>query len=140
MNMQKRFANPKSVVYPLNGDKKEFAVKSVITKDNFFFNCERSGKIELKFKNQLRQKDFLLARLDINGPNHTNPDGVTLSRNHIHIYKEGYGYDRLPWAYEFLDVFGNNIDLENPMSLFDLFCNYCNIELPSMLQGVVLDA
>ena len=138
--MQKCFTNPKSVVYPLSGEKKEFVVKSVTTKDSFFFNCERSGKIELKFKNQLRQRDFLLARLDINGPHHTNPDGVTLSRNHIHIYKEGYGHDRLPWAYEFSEIFGDDVDLDNPMGLFDLFCDYCNIELPSMLQGVVLDA
>ena len=37
------------------------------------------------------RKDIILLRLDIDGPEHTNPgpDGEKLPKNHLHIYREG---------------------------------------------------
>lgn len=49
---------------------------------NFLKKCTYQGRY---------QKDVTLLRLDIDGPEHTNPDGSILPRTHLHIYREGFG-------------------------------------------------
>ena len=44
---------------------------------------------------------IILVRIDINGPPHDNPDGSSVSGNHIHIYREGFGHK---FAYELSSV------------------------------------
>jgi hypothetical protein len=51
-----------------------------------------------KYKYQQRgQRIVVLARLDVDGPPHTNPDGVTIGGTHLHTYREGFE-DK--WAHE----------------------------------------
>lgn len=46
-----------------------------------------------------------LLRVDLEGPDHDNPDGTVVECPHIHIYKEGYG---LSWAYPLQDEIDTN--------------------------------
>lgn len=132
--------NLKKVILPGEQDFKVYDVASLTTQDLFLLDYDRRGKFELKHKKQLRHgKDMLMVRMEINAPKHTNPDGKTISRNHIHIFKEGYEPGRLPWAYELCDIFPN-LDYERlaPLGIFSHFCKFCNIGLHGVtLQGVI---
>lgn len=133
MLLQKSFLHPKSVKLPHDKQKKVFHVSSVGTKDTFLLDCHRQGTYEMKLMNQMRYgKDFPMVRLEINAPPHMNPDSYVTSRNHIHIYKEGYG---MKWAYELSDKFPASM---NMLNLFVIFCEYCGIGLLNVsLQGVI---
>ncbi len=90
-----------------------------------------------KIKIQNRFDSIPLVRIDIDSPPHMNPDGVIIPRNHIHIYKEGYG---LKWAFnldEFHNIYFKNINIFN--NLFIDFCNFCNIDVSKLnnFQGVI---
>src|SRR5690242_11611333 len=39
---------------------------------------------------------IILARLDIEGPPHQNPDGIDIPTPHLHLYREGF-HDK--WAF-----------------------------------------
>lgn len=98
----------------------------------------RNGRISLnKLKIQNRTDNICLIRIDIDSPPHINPDGFITSRNHIHLYKEGYG---LKWAVDlknFHSIYFKNISIFN--SLFIDFCSYCNIDINNLnnFQGVI---
>ena len=57
----------------------------------------------------------MLARLDINGSPHRNPDGTRLGGSHLHVYKEDFDdtyalalperFARCKSAHEYLDEF-----------------------------------
>jgi len=136
MDLEKAFSNPRSVKLPFEQTLKKYDVSSVNTKDAFLLRYDRRGRYEFKHKNQLTHgNDFPLVRLEINAPEHKNPDGYITSRNHIHVYREGYG---LSWAYEFNEIFLLKLDEVTPLELFTLFCGYCKIDLSNIiLQGVV---
>jgi hypothetical protein len=87
---------------------------------------------KLKFQNRAR-KVIVLARLDLNGAPHTNPDGQRLGGTHLHVYREGYE-DR--WAFP-LDrtQFTNPADFRQA---FDDFCRFCNIRDVPQFQGGLL--
>lgn len=62
-----------------------------------------------------------LARLDLDGPPHRNPDGQEVPERHLHIYREGYG---LKWAFEVpVDKFTNMNDAFQTLEDFMRFCN-----------------
>jgi len=42
-----------------------------------------------------------LLRLDVGGPPHRNPDGEIINDNHLHIYREEYDGDTIPYAVKF---------------------------------------
>lgn len=92
------------------------------------------GKIELlknTYQNRAR-KTFVLARLDIGGAPHRNPDGQEIDCPHLHLYKEGFG-DK--WAFIVPDKFSNISDAWQ--SLQD-FMDYCNISIkPDIQKGLL---
>lgn len=65
------------------------------------------------------------------------PDGRTISRNHLHIWKNDNDIG-LPWAYELNEIFQNfdESQIENPLYCFSIFCEYCKIIVPK-IQGVL---
>lgn len=69
-------------------------------------------------------KDTILIRLDLYGPPHTNPDGATLSGNHLHIIKEGFD-DR--YAIEVPKEF---INIDDKIDTLINFLEYCKIKNP----------
>lgn len=84
---------------------------------------------KIKYQNRGRSV-IVLVRLDIDGSPHTNPDGTTVGRSHLHVYREGFE-DK--WAYN-IDI-DNFPDIENIESSFLDFCRYCHIENIPPFQG-----
>lgn len=100
-------------------------------REEFLFDIWRSAARLSKVRFQTRARVVVvLARLDINGPPHTNPDGTKLGGTHLHVYREGY---ESRWAYpldseRFRDP--NNV----VQTLID-FWVYCCIEGMPPIQG-----
>lgn len=91
------------------------------------------GKIELiktTYQNRAR-KTSVLARIDIGGSPHRNPDGQEISCPHLHLYREGYA-DK--WAHEIPDGFS---DISDAWQVLQDFMGYCNIvEKPNVKKGL----
>ncbi len=67
------------------------------------------------------KNEIILARLDLGGPPHRNPDGQEILCPHLHLHREGYG-DK--WAYPL------PVDFTNPNDawlILNEFMDYCNI-------------
>jgi len=76
---------------------------------------------------------IVLARLDIDGAPHTNPDGQRVGRTHLHLYRDG-SEDK--WAFP-LDP-SQFIDPTNMRQAFDDFCRFCNIRDTLQFQETLL--
>ena len=86
---------------------------------------------KLKYQNRCRGA-IILARLDIDGAPHTNPDGAQLSGTHLHLYREGYE-DK--WAFP-LDPHKFTAKAD-PGKTFAEFCSFCNIQQPPTQGSLV---
>ncbi len=126
-----------SVILPNNGEKVKFDLISKGTNNRFYLDINRRGKIELSkctLQTRWEFNKLPLVRIDIDSPNHMNPDGIIKSRNHIHIYQESDNdTGNLPWAYD-LEEYG--IRYDSFMQVFYGFCTYCNIDADGV-QGVI---
>lgn len=95
---------------------------SVNKRENFLLDVTR-GRINLKkvtYQNRARTA-VILARLDIDGSPHENPDGQEISCPHLHTYREGYG-DK--WAVPAPPgTFPRTNDLWGSLTDFMAFCN-----------------
>lgn len=92
-----------------------------------------NGKIELtKYTYNTRaRKTVILARLDLGGPPHRNPDGVEMPCPHLHLYREGFG-DK--WAYKVPPLFGLMTDAFQSLQEFMTYCNITN--KPDIQRGL----
>ena len=83
--------------FPTTGMKLQVPLVSEDAEERFVLDVNRVGfKIsKVTFQNRTRSV-IVLARLDIDGPPHTNPNGAELPCPHLHIYRAGHG-DR--WAF-----------------------------------------
>ena len=94
------------------------------------------GRIRISkctYQNRYR-KDIILLRLDIDGPEHTNPDGEILGSPHLHIYREGY-HDK--WAFPLPSDFSDDMELFTKFFEFLVWCNIDNVDELS-LEGEIL--
>ena len=59
----------------------------------------RKGRIDISKRNHhFRGRNMVgLARLDLDGKPHRNPDKTEVGPRHLHLYREGYN---LKWAFE----------------------------------------
>ena len=74
---------------------------------------------------------IVLARLDLGGPPHQNPDGEKLRRNHLHLYREGYD-DK--YAFPLPEEFKG---ISDTFGFLDSFMDYCVIiRKPTIDKGV----
>ena len=141
MHLKKAFKD-KNVIIPEKGNSCIFDINSETSNDLFFLDISRKGKIELskvKLQSRWEANKMPLVRVEIDAPEHTNPDGTTTSRNHIHIFKDGDEPGYLPWAFD-LETFSDFSynDGDSFMSLFYEFCRFCNIKTDkSNIQGVI---
>jgi len=65
------------------------------------------------------RKTIILARLDIEGPPHRNPDGEEIPCSHLHLYREGFD-DK--WAQQLPKNFTNPNDIWKTLDEFMDFC------------------
>ena len=114
------------IVLPPMGSVGKLDLCSVFSeKDRFTIIINRSGRVRKdKYTLLLRYgKDKGLLRIDVGGPDHTNPDGTIVPCPHIHIQQRDTGaWDS--WAVEIPAVFGN---VEDRIETFRAFLQYCNV-------------
>lgn len=136
LNELKRIESTGLHTFPNPGGHCKLDLASIDGKDQFIVDINRKGKIKISkctFQNRYRN-DIILLRLDIDGSPHTNPDGMTLTGNHIHIYQEGYGDS---WAYPIPDIFTDTKNLLNTLIEFLKYCKVVNIFEVSFEEGIV---
>lgn len=124
LTMKKVFEQ--AVVLPTSRESKTYNIKSDDGTEHFTLNVSRGQVFELvKSKLNTSYRKIPIVRVEFNARPHLNPDGTKTGRDHIHIYKEGYG---MSWAYD-LSTFDEKYfhDPANFNSLFVDFCSYCNI-------------
>jgi hypothetical protein len=102
-------------------------------RERFLLDIQR-GRIDLSkvtYQNRAH-RTIILARLDIAGPPHRNPDGVEIECPHLHLYREGSA-DK--WAAP-IDpaVFPNTADLWATLERFMDFCHV--VDRPNIQRGL----
>ena len=98
-------------------------------REEFVINYTRHSINIMKRNHHLRVKKAIgLARLDLDGPPHRNPDGVEVGPRHLHIYREGYG---LKWAYDVPEQFTS---LDDAYKTLSDFMKYCNVIQPPEIK------
>lgn len=123
-------AEPGSLaMFPSPGEKAEVALQSADGRESFVLDVSRARikLTKIKFQNRARQV-VVLARVDLNGNPHRNPDGVEIPCPHLHVYREGYG-DK--WALPLPETF---TEPDNLWRTLEDFCRYCNITGPPPLE------
>jgi hypothetical protein len=121
--------------FPVPGNSLTVPLKSVDGSESFTLDIQRKGRIKLSkitFQERVRN-EIVLARLDIDGPPHRNPDQTEVPCPHLHIYKEGYD-TRIAIPAPPV-VFTNTADL---YALFFEFMAYCNVTLQPIIDPVLL--
>jgi hypothetical protein len=129
LTMEKRCPLTESFSFPGAGGKLVVPVESLDGREKFLLDINR-GRIKLMqctYQERFRGA-IILVRVDLDGPEHTNPDGVVIPCPHIHVYREGFG-DK--WANPLPASFANPADLW--LTLSD-FYSFCNVTQPPILQ------
>lgn len=114
-----------AIQFPISGDALRLEATSEDGREAFHFDVNRRGQIKIsKCTYQERVSVEVLLRLDIDGPDHTNPDGDIVPCPHLHVFKEGYG-DK--WAFALPVLLASKADLGDLLSAFLKYCNVQNI-------------
>lgn len=126
LRLEKHRTNDDRVRLPDTGGSVTVLLASADRAESFHLDVSR-GRINLlkgKFQNRARTT-IVLARVDIGGAPHRNPDDTEVPCPHIHLYREGFG-DR--WAFTLsTDQFADTTD--HWQTLLD-FMRYCNVTRP----------
>ena len=98
--------------------------------EEFIINFAKHSINLLKRNHHLRGRKVIgIARLDLFGPPHRNPDGAEIGPEHIHLYREGFG---LKWAY---DIPANDFtNLQDTHQTLEDFMRYCHVTQPPLLK------
>jgi hypothetical protein len=120
--LEKHYTGTEQFEFPSLGGFLRIPLHSTDKKEEFVLDITR-GRISLQkntFQTRAR-KSVVLARIDIGGAPHRNPDGEEITCPHFHLYKEGFG-DK--WATALPDCFNHLSDIWQ--TLHD-FMDYCHI-------------
>jgi len=121
LQMDKHYMDSVSFVFTGLGEALRIPLFSDDRREEFMLDITRS-RIEIRkttMQNRAR-KAIVLARLDLGGPPHRNPDGEEMPCPHMHLYREGYG-DK--WAVPLPDVFTNSSDVQLTLNEFMQYCS-----------------
>jgi len=116
------------------GDKVNIELESTDGQEKFRLTIIRGRiNVEQVNMNNLARQSLPLVRIDLNGPDHKNPDGEIIACPHIHIYREGFG-DK--WAVLLTDqrfefVFS---DVSNTWQTLQDMYIFCNISKPPNIK------
>lgn len=123
--MEKHRADESYRDFPSAGHGVAIPLHSPDRRESFLLDIYRGRISTAKVTYQNRGRSVVtLARLDIAGPPHRNPDGQELQCPHLHLYREGFG-DK--WAFPVPSTF---TDVADPWATLDDFQRYCNITQP----------
>lgn len=132
LNLEKHYTGKNGFKFPSLGGPLRIPLFSSDRREEFSLDITR-GRIELRkntFQTRVR-KAVILARLDICGPPHRNPDGKEIPCPHLHVYREGFG-DK--WAFPSPSHFTNHEDSYHTLVEFMKFCNI--VTKPPILRGL----
>ena len=121
-------------LFPVGGSGLIVPLVAADRNENFLLDVSRGRINLLKVKYQTRARQVVvLARIDLNGAPHRNPDDSEVSCPHLHVYRHGYG-DK--WALPAPTAnFPNTGDLW--LTLLD-FMQFCNITKPPHFERGLL--
>lgn len=120
--LAKHYQGADTHYFPGLGGALRISLLSEDRREEFNLDITRSRIVLAKNTFQTRaRKAVILARLDLGGPPHRNPDGVEMGCPHLHLYREGFG-DK--WAVPLPLVF---LGTDDPWSLLEIFMDYCNV-------------
>lgn len=120
---------------PATGTTGKIGLKSLSSpKDRFEVKINRKSTIVPgKYSLLLGYPEENLLRIDVNGPDHTNPDGTKVACPHIHMRIKDTGkWDA--YAYDIPAVFGNTEDCASTVKDFLQYCNTQNINELTILE------
>jgi hypothetical protein len=118
LKIEKCCIDPTPYQFPIKGQTLRIPLRSKLGNEEFSLDLYRGMIAMGKHMFQTRaRKTVILARLDLGGPPHRNPDGEEIDCPHLHLYREGYD-DK--WAYPLPPVF------RNPTELVLRFKNSCD--------------
>ena len=129
LRMSKHHIDSSNYFFPSLGGSLRIPLFSDDRREEFSLDITR-GRIALHkntFQNRAR-KAVIIARLDIGGPPHRNPDGEEMPCPHMHIYKEGYG-DK--WAISLPAEFNH---LSDSIDILEQFMKYCNVVTKPVIE------
>jgi hypothetical protein len=134
LSLEKRFVAAPTIRLAPGVDETHDLVGALDThEEHFLLDIWCGTKRTTKLKYQTRgRKVFVLARIDIDGAPHTNPNGDRIDGTHIHLYREGYE-DRWAWP---LDP-GQFSNVTDSQTLLADFCRLCHIERSYVVQGAL---
>ncbi len=120
--------------FPDPGGKLTIEVASEDKRESFFLDVHRSSVSLTKITYQNRaRKIVILARLDLDGAPHRNPDDTEISCPHLHLYREGFA-DK--WAYAVpAEIFA---DLADRIGTLHDFMKFCNVVAPPHIDSSLL--
>jgi hypothetical protein len=98
LGLVKHFMDRRRIEFPAMGEYCDRELSSDDGHESFIIDINRKGKVKVT-KCTLQERyavTDILLRLDIDGPPHTNPDGMDVPCPHLHVYKEGFA-DK--WAF-----------------------------------------
>ncbi len=130
LQMEKHRVNDRIHELTGYGDKLAIPLLSSDQRDKFILDISQ-GRIDLSkitYQNRAKQT-VILARLDIGGRPHRNPDGQEISCPHLHIYKEGY-LDR--WALPLPTE--SFVEAQDPWQLLQDFMGFCHVVTPPVIE------
>jgi len=130
--MQKHYMGTERFTFPDLGGSLRLSLHSIDRREEFNLDVTRGRILLTKNTFQMRtRKAVILARLDLDGPPHRNPDGKELPCPHLHLFREGHG-DK--WAIPLPDRF---LDASDSFQLLDIFMDFCSIvEKPVIERGL----
>lgn len=121
--MTKRRSDNDIRKYPSLGGKLIVPLVSCDQSEEFMFDINESTLSLAKVTYQTRARtSVILARLDIAGAPHRNPDDTEVGVPHLHLYREGFG-DK--WAVEV--PMHHFRDLTDKRQTVQDFLDFCNV-------------
>ena len=134
MRMPKAFSEPDPIMFPNPGEDLRRDLISTDGRERFILDVSRGSIKVSKCTYQERARAaFVLVRVDLDGPPHTNPDGTSVQCPHIHLYREGY-HDK--WA----EPLPSNhfTSSGSVIQVLGQFLRYCHVvDLPE-IQGTLI--
>lgn len=121
LKLDKHYMGNEQFSFPSLGGALRIPLYSNDRREEFSLDITR-GRIDLRkntFQTRARRV-VILARVDIGGPLHRNPDGEEIPCPHLHVYREGYG-DK--WAIPLPDNFKNYRDAWQTLTDFMDYCH-----------------
>ncbi len=135
INVMKELLKTGTYMLPAVGTTGMIGLKSLSSpRDRFDVFINRKARIVPdKYTLLLRYPEENLLRIDVNGPAHTNPDGMIVPCPHIHMRVKDTGrWDA--YAYDIPAVFGSSEDCASTLRDFLQYCNTKNVS-----ELIVLD-